>query len=106
MGGLLRRAADARLIRRRREGRGDRGRVEQARPLPRQRVLAIAPWLLISGAVHDVTNYLRVHPGGAETITPWCGKEATEAFATEDGRGEHSPRAQQLLASYYIGELR
>lgn len=63
-------------------------------------------WLLISGAVYDVTSYLGRHPGGAGLVTPWCGKESTEAFATEDGRGEHSSRAYSLLAGYYIGDLR
>lgn len=62
-------------------------------------------WLLIGGRVYDVTTYLRNHPGGARTITPWCGKEATRAFATEDGRGEHSTSAYQLLEDYYIGNL-
>lgn len=63
-------------------------------------------WLLVSGAVYDVTAYLARHPGGAGLITPWCGKESTEAFATEDGRGEHSSRAYSLLATYYIGDAR
>jgi hypothetical protein len=62
-------------------------------------------WLLIDGRVYDVTTYLRSHPGGARTITPWCGKEATEAFATEDGRGEHSTSAYQQLDDYYLGNL-
>jgi hypothetical protein len=62
-------------------------------------------WLLIEGRVYDVTTYLRSHPGGSRTITPWCGKEATKAFATEDGRGEHSPSAYQLLDDYFLGDL-
>ena len=62
-------------------------------------------WLLVDGRVYDVTDYLRSHPGGARTITPWCGKEATTAFATEDGRGEHSSRAYQELEKYYLGDL-
>jgi len=62
-------------------------------------------WLLIDGRVYDVTTYLRSHPGGSRTITPWCGKEATKAFATEDGRGEHSSSAYQLLDDYFLGNL-
>ncbi len=60
-------------------------------------------WLLISGRVYDVTSYLRDHPGGARTITPWCGKESSEAFATEDGRGEHSPAAYTHLGLLDLG---
>jgi cytochrome b involved in lipid metabolism len=62
-------------------------------------------WLLVDGRVYDVTAYLRSHPGGSRTITPWCGKEATQAFATEGGRGEHSSNAYDLLADYEIGRL-
>jgi hypothetical protein len=69
-----------------------------------QHASAASCWLLVSGAVYDVTEYLRRHPGGGGLVTPWCGKEATLAFATEDGRGEHSPRAYALLADYYIGD--
>ncbi|WP_156685945.1 cytochrome b5-like heme/steroid binding domain-containing protein [Mycobacterium sp. Marseille-P9652] len=62
-------------------------------------------WLLISNRVYDVTTYLRRHPGGIATVTPWCGKEASQAFATEAGRGEHSPAAHDLLRAYWIGVL-
>jgi cytochrome b involved in lipid metabolism len=63
-------------------------------------------WLLIDGRVYDVTRYLRNHPGGSRTILPWCGRESTTAFATEDGRGEHSDEAYALLDEYFIGGLR
>jgi cytochrome b involved in lipid metabolism len=62
-------------------------------------------WLLIAGRVYDVTPYLRNHPGGSRTILPWCGKESTQAFATEDGRGEHSPDAYAQLKPFDIGAL-
>lgn len=62
-------------------------------------------WLVVNGRVYDVTTYLRSHPGGSRTITPWCGKESTVAFATEDGRGEHSTDAYVQLERYLIGEL-
>ncbi len=62
-------------------------------------------WLVISNRVYDVTSYLKKHPGGAETITPWCGKESTVAFQTEDGAGSHSSRAYRDLETYNIGDL-
>ncbi len=62
-------------------------------------------WLAVGGNVYDVTTYLSDHPGGSRTIVGWCGREATEAFATEDGRGEHSPEAYALLAEYLLGPL-
>ena len=58
-------------------------------------------WIIISGKIYNATNYLRAHPGGSGTITPYCGKDATPAF---QGQG-HSSYANSLLASYYIGDL-
>ena len=62
-------------------------------------------WLLISNKVYNVTNYINQHPGGSQMITNWCGQEATQAFATQDGNGRHSGRAQQMLGGYFIGNL-
>ena len=62
-------------------------------------------WLLISARDYDVSTYLIMHPAGTRTITPWCGKESTVAFATEDGSGTHSSRAYNDLAEYEIGIL-
>lgn len=63
-------------------------------------------WIRINGDVYDVTNYLNEHPGGAERILPFCGgPDATEAFATKDGRGAHSQQAESLLAQMLVGTL-
>lgn len=61
-------------------------------------------WLIVNARVYDVTDYLRLHPGGQRTITKWCGKESTTAFVTEDGRGEHSPAAWNDLEHYLVGQ--
>jgi cytochrome b involved in lipid metabolism len=62
-------------------------------------------WLLISGRVYDVTGFIPMHPGGESTIVPYCGQDATVAFDTKGGRGSYSQNAQNILASYYIGDL-
>jgi len=64
-------------------------------------------WLIINNKVYNVTNFLFVHPGGASTMIPYCGKDATVAFNTKDlsNPKPHSQNAQQLLSSYYIGNL-
>jgi len=64
-------------------------------------------WLLINNKVYNVTSFLFQHPGGAGTITPHCGKEATNAFNTKDvsARNPHSSFAASLLTNYYIGDL-
>ncbi len=58
-------------------------------------------WLIINDKVYDVTRYLGVHPGGPSTIIPYCGKDATAAFADLP----HSQSAVNLLQSFYIGNL-
>jgi cytochrome b involved in lipid metabolism len=69
-------------------------------------------WMLISGKVYDITSFFGSHPGGNSTMTPSCGKDATDAYDTKDpyatstsgGRG-HSSRAQSMLNNYFIGNL-
>ncbi|MDO8593212.1 MAG: cytochrome b5-like heme/steroid binding domain-containing protein [bacterium] len=62
-------------------------------------------WLIVSGKVYDVTSYLSAHPGGAGTIVPYCGQEATQAFRTKDVGRPHSSYAESLLGDYYAGDL-
>ena len=63
-------------------------------------------WLLISGKIYDVTNFINLHPGNAKTIVSNCGQDATQAYDTKDGKGKpHSGNANAMLADYYIGNL-
>jgi cytochrome b involved in lipid metabolism len=62
-------------------------------------------WMIIAGTVYDFTNYLPQHPSDPAIVTPWCGKEATEAYRTKTKGRAHSPYADQLLAKYRIGKL-
>jgi len=62
-------------------------------------------WLLINNNIYNVTSFLSAHPGGAGTIIPHCGQEATQAFNTKDIGRPHSGSAASMLNSYYIGDL-
>ncbi len=63
-------------------------------------------WQIINGKVYSLSAYLNQHPGGAETIVPYCGKEATAAFSNKGGQGSnHSDFAWQLLDKYLVGSL-
>jgi cytochrome b involved in lipid metabolism len=62
-------------------------------------------WLIISGKIYDVTQYIPFHPGGQNAILSYCGKEATTAFETKGGGGSHSINAHTLLANYLVGTL-
>jgi cytochrome b involved in lipid metabolism len=62
-------------------------------------------WLIINNKIYDVTDYIPFHPGGTNTIRPWCGKESTQAFTTRGGNGRHSQSAWSQLDRYYIATL-
>jgi cytochrome b involved in lipid metabolism len=62
-------------------------------------------WLIINGMVYDVTSFFSSHPGGAGTITPYCGKEGSNAFATKDAGAPHSNRANLILGEYLLGGI-
>ena len=64
-------------------------------------------WIIISNNIYDVTNYMNLHPGAASTIIPYCGADATNAFATKDkaNPSPHSDFATSQLGSYYIGSI-
>ena len=62
-------------------------------------------WLVVSGAVYNVTNFIPIHTGGANQIIPFCGKDATSAFATKNGRGSHRQGDLSILSNYLVGNL-
>lgn len=58
-------------------------------------------WVIISGKVYNITNYLSSHSGGAAAIVPYCGTDATQGFA-----GKPHPASDiNALAAYYVGDL-
>lgn len=58
-------------------------------------------WVLIEGVVYDVTRFLYEHPGGARTLLPWLGRDASQAFA----RVGHSRAAEILMANFRVARL-
>lgn len=58
-------------------------------------------WLIISGQVYDVTNFIPIHPGG-NAIVPYCGMDATAVFNSIHGS---SGTAASELPTYLIGSL-
>ncbi len=61
-------------------------------------------WLIINGVVYDLSNFT-THPGG-DAYVPYCGTDATEAYATKGGKGQpHSTRADSMLPNFEVGPL-
>jgi predicted heme/steroid binding protein len=60
---------------------------------------AESTWIVIAGDVYDVTGWLAQHPGGAERLREWAGKDASRAFR----EAKHGPLTQVLRLNYRIG---
>lgn len=62
------------------------------------------PLIAISGVVHDVTDFIAVHPGGRAVIKQGIGKDATSMF--NGGVYYHSNAARNLMASMRVAVIR
>ncbi|KFH44011.1 Acyl-CoA desaturase-like protein [Hapsidospora chrysogenum ATCC 11550] len=60
--------------------------------------------VLVAGVIHDVTDFIKDHPGGKALIASAIGKDATAIF--NGGVYEHSNAAHNLLSTMRVGVLR
>ncbi|EAA12532.2 cytochrome b5-like [Anopheles arabiensis] len=58
-------------------------------------------WIVLYDRVYDITNFLRLHPGGHDVLVENAGRDATIAFLNAG----HSAMAIKSLKLYEIGEL-
>ncbi|KAI0352765.1 hypothetical protein OH77DRAFT_1484997 [Trametes cingulata] len=59
--------------------------------------------VLVSGFIHDVSDFVEKHPGGEKLLRNKIGKDATAAFC--GGAYDHSNAAHNLLAMMRVGIL-
>lgn len=59
-------------------------------------------WMIISGSIYNVTEFIPNHPGGKD-IVKGCGKDATNMFSREREHQENN--ASDILPQYLIGTL-
>lgn len=59
-------------------------------------------WTIVSGAVYNLTNWIKQHPGGAGPIEGMCGVDATTAYLGQH-QGQRSPTA--ALSQFKIGTI-
>ncbi|KAF7797261.1 hypothetical protein EIP86_008454 [Pleurotus ostreatoroseus] len=57
-------------------------------------------WFVVDGEVYNAKEYLKEHPGGADSILLASGDDATDDFVTI-----HSDDAKRKLAEFHIGTL-
>jgi len=58
-------------------------------------------WIVIRGMVYDVTDFLKIHPGGSNIMISVAGEDATEYF--EELHKEEV--LEEVGKQYIIGEL-
>ncbi|ORX88329.1 molybdopterin binding oxidoreductase [Basidiobolus meristosporus CBS 931.73] len=57
-------------------------------------------WVSIYGRVYDCTDFMKIHPGGMETIAANAGTDCSREFGDI-----HSPGAIEMLEPYCVGRL-
>ena len=60
--------------------------------------------IAVAGVVHDVTNFIKHHPGGKAMISSGIGKDSTAIF--NGGVYNHSNAAHNLLSTMRVGVIR
>lgn len=58
-------------------------------------------WIVIDGEIYDVTGWLAEHPGGAERLLEWAGKDASGAFRD----AKHGALTHVLRLNYRVGRV-
>ncbi|CAG8453672.1 1054_t:CDS:1, partial [Acaulospora colombiana] len=61
-------------------------------------------WVIHNNKVYDVTEFVADHPGGAELIIKWAGKDITNVLNNPELH-DHSEVAYEALAELCIGDI-
>jgi cytochrome b involved in lipid metabolism len=61
-------------------------------------------WTTINGGVYNLTQFIAEHPGGKRGILSICGKDGSEAFREQHGKGGRAQAA--VFAKYKVGILK
>lgn len=69
----------------------------------RDRCSAGACWLLRGSSVYDVSNFVKLHPGGEQLLQDRAGTDIQRDLDGPPHR--HSDNALRWLEQYYVGEM-
>ncbi len=63
-------------------------------------------WIIVENKVYDITSAMKDHLRYKYELDSWCGKEATEAWTSKDGKNKaHSRKAQLMLNKLLKGKI-
>jgi len=57
-------------------------------------------WVVVDSCVYDITNYVKLHPGGEKMIMLGAGKDATQWYHKFHGYVSHKRLLQDNLIGY------
>ncbi len=61
-------------------------------------------WMLISGRVYDLTEFIQLHPGGHQTLLLHCGLDASQAYRSVGHSSD--PAVEATLGMYEVGVIK
>jgi len=74
----------------------------------KQKIQRGAQLVVVEGLVHDVSNFVKSHPGGEILLRSAIGTDATARFNGKQTHGEtykHSTAARHLLTTFRVARL-
>jgi predicted heme/steroid binding protein len=67
----------------------------------RRHATELSTWIVIDGDVYDVSGWISEHPGGADVLCAWAGRDASRAFHA----APHGALTHVLRLNYRIGRV-
>jgi cytochrome b involved in lipid metabolism len=61
-------------------------------------------WMVVNGAVYDVTEFMHLHPGGRRIILEHVGRDATRGYRAVGH--QQRPEVDAVLSMYKLGHIR
>ncbi|CAK1550101.1 unnamed protein product [Leptosia nina] len=86
-------------------------KIEPGAPEAKDRIISLAEvsshdtpddcWVVIYDRVYDISSFLDEHPGGADIMLEYAGRDASTAFRSSG----HTKSATKALERFLVGEL-
>ncbi len=61
-------------------------------------------WMVIDSHIYNVSDYMRLHPGGKDPLIKYCGKDGTTGYHTKDLNPpvEHTANSNAMLDLFIV----
>ncbi len=61
-------------------------------------------WMVIDSHIYNVSDYMKLHPGGKDPLVIYCGKDGTTGYHTKDKNPpvDHTPTSNSMLELFLV----